>query len=39
VARDLSDGIRRNARLVGYLDVADKGIVANHNTPLKAGKG
>jgi len=37
-ARDLSDGIRRNARLVGYLDVADKGIVANHNTPLKGGK-
>jgi CTP:molybdopterin cytidylyltransferase MocA len=33
VARDLSDGIRRNARLVGYLDVADKGVVLNHNTP------
>jgi CTP:molybdopterin cytidylyltransferase MocA len=31
-ARDLSDGIRRNARLVGYLDVADKGVTANRNT-------
>jgi hypothetical protein len=38
VARDLSDGIRRNARLVGYLDVADKGIVVNHNTPLDEAK-
>jgi len=33
-ARDLSDGIRRNARLVGYLDVADKGVTLNRNTPL-----
>lgn len=32
-ARDLSDAIRRNARLVGYLDVADKGVMANLNTP------
>jgi len=32
-ARDLSDGIRRNARLVGYLDVADKGVMTNQNTP------
>ena len=37
-ARDLADGIRRNARLVGYLDVADKGVTANRNTPA-AGKG
>jgi|GEM_PF-1356880 len=33
-ARDLSDGIRRNARLVGYLDVADKGVTTNQNTPV-----
>ena len=33
VANDLSDGIRRHARLVGYLDVADKGITVNRNTP------
>jgi CTP:molybdopterin cytidylyltransferase MocA len=32
-ARDLSDGMRRNARLIGYLDVADKGVTANRNTP------
>lgn len=32
-ARDLSDAIRRNARLVGYLDVADKGVIVNQNTP------
>jgi len=32
-ARDLSDAVRRHARLVGYLDVADPGIVANLNTP------
>jgi CTP:molybdopterin cytidylyltransferase MocA len=36
-ARDLSDGIRRNARLVGYLDVADKGVTTNQNTPRKRG--
>ncbi len=33
-ARDLSDAIRRNARLVGYLDVADRGITVNRNTPV-----
>jgi CTP:molybdopterin cytidylyltransferase MocA len=33
-ARDLSDGIRRNARLVGYLDVSDKGVMTNQNTPV-----
>ena len=33
VAADLSEGIRRYARLVGYLDVADKGVTVNVNTP------
>lgn len=33
LAADLSDGIRRNARLVGYLDVSDPGVVRNRNTP------
>ena len=37
-ARDLSDGIRRNARLVGYLDVADRGVTANRNTPVPSRK-
>jgi CTP:molybdopterin cytidylyltransferase MocA len=32
-AEDLSDGIRRNARLVGYLEVKDAGVVRNRNTP------
>lgn len=32
-ARDLSDGVRRHARLVGYLDVTDTGVVRNRNTP------
>lgn len=32
-ARDLSDAVRRNARLVGYLDCADPGVVRNRNTP------
>ncbi|MFM7231181.1 MAG: NTP transferase domain-containing protein [bacterium] len=32
-ARDLSDAVRRNARLVGYLDVADPAVVSNLNTP------
>lgn len=32
-ARDLSDAVRRHARLVGYLDVADPGVVKNRNTP------
>lgn len=32
-AAHLSDAIRRNARLVGYLDVADPGVVRNRNTP------
>jgi len=37
-ARDLSDAIRRSARLVGYLDVADKGVTMNQNTPAPATK-
>jgi len=32
-AADLSDAIRRHARLVGYLDVSDAGVVRNRNTP------
>ncbi|MGH7741328.1 MAG: nucleotidyltransferase family protein [Candidatus Eiseniibacteriota bacterium] len=31
-ASDLSDAVRRSARLVGYLDVPDAGVVFNHNT-------
>lgn len=32
-ARDLSDAVRRNARLVGYMDCTDPGVVRNRNTP------
>jgi len=32
-AEDLSDAVRRNARLVGYLDVGDPGVLRNRNTP------
>jgi CTP:molybdopterin cytidylyltransferase MocA len=32
-ASDLSDAVRRSARLVGYLDVPDAGVVRNRNTP------
>jgi CTP:molybdopterin cytidylyltransferase MocA len=32
-AADLSDAVRRNARLVGFLDGADPGILTNLNTP------
>jgi CTP:molybdopterin cytidylyltransferase MocA len=32
-ATDLGDAVRRHARLVGYLDVADKGILRNVNRP------
>jgi CTP:molybdopterin cytidylyltransferase MocA len=35
-ARDLADAIRRHARLVGYLDVTDRGILINRNTPGRA---
>lgn len=39
-ARDLADGIRRSARLIGYLDVADKGVTVNRNAPADgAGRG
>jgi CTP:molybdopterin cytidylyltransferase MocA len=31
-ARDLSDAVRRSARLVGYLDVRDPGVIRNRNT-------
>ena len=36
VATDLADGIRRHARLVGYMDVADRGVTMNHNPPAGA---
>lgn len=32
-AADLSDAVRRNARLVGFLDCGDPGVVANRNRP------
>ncbi len=32
-AEDLSDAVRRNARLVGYLDVDDPGVLRNVNRP------
>jgi len=32
-AADLSDAVRRNARLIGYVDVADPGILRNRNSP------
>jgi nicotine blue oxidoreductase len=32
-ARDLSDAVRRNARLIGFLDCADPGVVRNRNRP------
>jgi nicotine blue oxidoreductase len=34
-ASDLSDAVRRNARLVGYVDVSDSGVVRNVNTPAR----
>lgn len=37
-AESLSDAIKRNARLIGYLDVADPGIVKNRNTPAPRGR-
>ena len=33
-ASDLADAIRRHARLVGYMDVTDRGVTVNRNTPL-----
>ena len=32
-AADLSDAVRRNARLVGYVDVRDPNVLRNRNTP------
>jgi CTP:molybdopterin cytidylyltransferase MocA len=32
-ATDLSDAVKRNARLIGYLDVKDGGILRNRNSP------
>ncbi len=34
-AIDLSDAVKRHARLVGYLDVRDGGVVKNVNTPKR----
>ena len=34
-AADLSDAVRRNAHLVGYIDCADPGVVDNRNTPAR----
>ncbi len=33
VSTDLGDAVRRHARLVGYVDVRDGGVVKNRNTP------
>lgn len=32
-AEKLSEAVRRNARLIGYFDVTDPGVVRNRNTP------
>jgi len=34
-ATDLGDAVRRNARLVGYMDVRDPGVLVNRNTPKR----
>ena len=34
-AEDLSDAVRRNARLVGFLDVTDPGVLRNRNAPTR----
>jgi hypothetical protein len=34
-AAHLSDAVRRNARLIGFLDVPDRGVITNRNTPLR----
>ena len=34
-AADLSDAVKRHARLVGYVDVGDAGVVRNVNTPAR----
>jgi CTP:molybdopterin cytidylyltransferase MocA len=38
-ATDLSDAVRRNTRLVGFLDCTDPGILYNLNTPAGRSKG
>jgi len=35
-AVDLGDAVRRHARLVGFLDVKDKGVLVNRNTKKKS---
>lgn len=32
-AENLAEAVRRNARLIGYFDVSDPGVVRNRNTP------
>jgi CTP:molybdopterin cytidylyltransferase MocA len=32
-AANLSDAVRRNARMLGFLDVEDPGVITNQNTP------
>jgi hypothetical protein len=32
-ADNLAEAVRRNARLIGYFDVGDPGVVRNRNTP------
>ena len=34
-AENLGDAVRRSSRLVGFMDVADKGVVTNRNTPKR----
>jgi CTP:molybdopterin cytidylyltransferase MocA len=34
-ASDLGDAVRRHARLVGYMDVRDPGVLVNRNTPKR----
>ena len=34
-AANLSDAVRRNSRLVGYLDTTDSGVLDNRNTPAR----
>lgn len=34
-AANLSDAVRRNSRLIGYLDTTDSGVLDNRNTPSR----
>ena len=34
-AADLGDAVRRSARMVGYMDVRDAGVLVNRNTPKR----